>query len=178
MNAEFGVCAESWKTVKSQILGFADPATMLAAAMFSSVPAAVPNITAACNASKTALDHKMLPADVAYSNANVACFHWDFDPKNEAAESRDCSGHVADFDQACTQNGGTVYNDRHRLRMARSEQYHDRTSHVCLPPADTCGAEDITALGRITGMDWCKPFGMYLVDECDISYYLPALKTA
>jgi hypothetical protein len=135
-----------------------------------------PQPSAQCGAAITALNAQMRLANSSYYEANSACFSWDFDPKNEDAANRTCDAGADSFKAACVAHKGVTYMARNRLRMFPSENYHDRTSHVCLPGG--CNMSDIRALGEQASLLWCKPFGMFLIDECDINYWVPSSSPA
>ena len=124
-----------------------------------------------CETALSTLNHTIINAYDKYHKANAACFGWSFDPKLQDAETRKCTVSEAEFTAACTQAGGVVLTERHRLRMALSKNYHDRLNAICLPNKDKCNATDIGALERKMQMAWCKSFGLFLIDECDVKYF-------
>ena len=128
------------------------------------------NVSSRCELALSNINHTTIDAYAKYYNANLACFGWSFDPKLQDAETRTCTVGEAAFKAACVKAGGDVFVDRHRLRMALTKNYHDRLNAICMPTKDKCDADDIGALERQVGMAWCKSFGLFLIDECDVKY--------
>ena len=129
------------------------------------------NVSIRCEKSLSAINRTTIDAYNKYHKANEVCFDWSFDPKLQDAETRNCTVGETVYRAACSKAGGIVYTDRHRLRMALSENYHDRLNALCMPTKDKCNANEIDVLGRHVSTAWCKQFGLFLIDECDVRYF-------
>ena len=133
---------------------------------------ALPTPTTCAHAVATLNADEALAKEFAAYN-KTDCMSYDFDPKNQSLESRNCTELATPYETACTAAGGAVYNETRWIQMFLTNFKHTRVGVHCLPTPDACSPTDVYGLAKAEMDKWCQQFSMYLVVACSVGYHPP-----